>query len=273
MFESLTSAQNRKIKDSQKLRSRKGRRDQNRFVIDGLAETLRAIQSGITVESVFVAETDCESPEVRSFVQETEEYECNPSYYAIPSSLMEKVSYGESRQKMVAVAETPSADWARFESGIQVVKNSVICVLESIEKPGNIGAIFRTACAAGISGILLADSITDLYNPNVIRASRGTCFILPAMESSNEEISDWLTQNGYQTFASFVDGEQNHTDCDFNAKSAIVLGNEASGLSKFWQTGRAKKITIPMKDTIDSLNVSVTAAVLMYEVARQRDFQ
>ena len=147
----------------------------------------------------------------------------------------------------------------------------LIVVLEAVEKPGNVGAVLRTADAAGVEAVILTESPSDLWNPNTIRASLGAVFRLPVISTSNQEALDWLDANNIQPFVARVDADLRYSSADFASPCAIVLGSEADGVSAFWQRPRFTAVNLPMRGKIDSLNVSGTAAVLLYEVLRQRD--
>ena len=147
----------------------------------------------------------------------------------------------------------------------------LVAVLEGVEKPGNVGAVLRSADAAGVSALIAADPRTDLYNPNAIRASLGTIFTMPVCEAAGGETIEWLRANGFRIFAARVDGAIPYTEADYRGRSAIVLGSEAAGLSPLWRGDDVQAVRLPMLGAADSLNVSVTAAVLFYEALRQRE--
>ena len=144
-------------------------------------------------------------------------------------------------------------------------------MLEGVEKPGNIGAVLRSADAAGVSALIVADGGTDLFNPNTIRASLGTIFTVPVCSASAAAVRDWLLAAKLAIFAARVDAEAIYSDADFTRPAAIVLGSEAAGLTGVWSGAGITPIRLPMKGAVDSLNVSATAAVLFYEALRQRE--
>jgi TrmH family RNA methyltransferase len=146
----------------------------------------------------------------------------------------------------------------------------LIAVLEGVEKPGNVGAVLRSADAAGVSAVILADGRTDLYNPNAIRASSGTIFSMPVCEATSSDVLAWLRERGFRIAAARVDGSVPYTKVDYRGPTAIVLGSEATGLSPIWSGNDIQAVRLPMLGAADSLNVSVTAAVLFYEALRQR---
>jgi TrmH family RNA methyltransferase len=166
----------------------------------------------------------------------------------------------------VAIAEAPR----RSLVDLSLPADALVAVVEGVEKPGNLGAVLRSADAAGVSGLIVADGCTDLYNPNAIRASLGAIFTVPVCQASAAETLDWLRNGAFRILAARVDGEINHTQADFRGRVAIALGSEAHGLSAAWQATDITPIRLPMLGQVDSLNLSATAAVLFYEALRQR---
>ena len=180
--------------------------------------------------------------------------------------MFEKLAFGSRAEGVVGVAETPRHALA----DLQVPDNPLVAVLESCEKPGNLGAVLRSADAAGLSAVIVADSRTDLFNPNAIRASLGTIFSMPLAAGPTAEVLPWLRRHGLAVFAARVDAGIDYTEVDFTRPTAIVLGSEATGLSDAWHGGDVTAVRLPMQGIADSLNISAAAAVLFYEARRQR---
>ncbi|MDR0541852.1 MAG: RNA methyltransferase, partial [Dysgonamonadaceae bacterium] len=157
-------------------------------------------------------------------------------------------------------------------SDLQIPDNPFIIVLEAVEKPGNLGAILRTADAARANAVVVCDPLTDIYNPNIIRSSVGCLFAVPVAVGTNEETLTFLQNHHIQTFAAELTADQQYQDTDFTFPSAIIMGTEADGLTPFWLNHTDKRIKIPMRGLIDSLNVSVSTAILTFEAMRQRGF-
>jgi TrmH family RNA methyltransferase len=178
-----------------------------------------------------------------------------------------KLAFGERVEGIVAVAHMPT----RTLDTIKLPAAPLVAVIEAIEKPGNLGAILRTADAAGASAVLVADAGTDLFNPNAIRASQGVIFHLPLAAATTGEILAWLRAHQLHIFAARVDGAIDYRAADYGPPSAIVLGSEDRGLSDAWRAADITAIRLPMLGAGDSLNVSVTAGVLLYEALRQRE--
>jgi TrmH family RNA methyltransferase len=167
---------------------------------------------------------------------------------------------------LVVIAETPK----RILQDLHLPPDPLVAVVEGVEKPGNLGAILRTADAAGIDAVIVAEGRTDLFNPNVMRASLGTVFCDSVVEATTAETVSWLRSRQFRTFAARPDASLVYTEANFCGDVAIVLGSEATGLSAAWNNSDVKPIRLPMHGLSDSLNVSTTAAVLFYEALRQR---
>jgi TrmH family RNA methyltransferase len=177
-----------------------------------------------------------------------------------------KLAFGARREGLVVVGETPH----RRLQDLQLPPQPIVAVLEGIEKPGNLGAIVRSADAAGVDAVIVADGRTDIYNPNTIRASLGTVFRANICEATTAETLEWLRELRLLIFAARPDANRLYTETDMRAGVAIVLGSEADGLSDAWSCAEVTAVRLPMHGLADSLNVSTTAAVLFYEALRQR---
>jgi len=186
--------------------------------------------------------------------------------YELSPPVFDKLAFGHRHDGVIAVARIPARSIAEFLFD----GAALVAVLEGIEKPGNVGAILRTADAAGVGGVLVCDAASDLYNPNCIRASMGTLFSQNVCVTTSAEALSALQQRRFRLFAARVDGEIDYTEADFTQPAAIILGSEAYGLSDVWRAAGVATIRLPQFGIADSLNVSVTAAVLFYEAVRQR---
>jgi len=177
-----------------------------------------------------------------------------------------KLAYGDRLDGIVSVAETPLHRLADLD----LPSNPLIGVIEGVEKPGNLGAVLRTADGAGLSAVIVAEPGTDLLNPNVIRASLGTIFSVPVAVASSGEVLAWLRERDISIVAARVQGSVDYTVADYRGPTAIALGSEARGLSDAWAELATASVHIPMLGVADSLNVSATAAILFYEARKQR---
>ncbi len=260
----ITSPHNPRVKLAARLRDHRQRKKEQRILIDGAREIARAIAAGVALQEVFVCPDLCRGTEAQQLLEilpgsRAEVLEVNEQVFS-------RLAFGQRAEGIVAVAAIPPHGLG----DIVLPNNPLVAVLEGVEKPGNIGAVLRSADAAGVSALVLADPRTDLYNPNAIRASLGTIFSLPAAVASAEDSLAWLRTKGLQIVAARVEGSAIYTEIDYRRPMAIVLGSEADGLSPLWTADDIRAIRLPMLGAADSLNVSATAAVLFYEALRQR---
>jgi TrmH family RNA methyltransferase len=260
----ITSRQNPRIKDAAQLRTSRARQRQGRFLIDGVREVTRAIAAGVRCVEAFVCDELCVSPECRNVVQALESTDAE--IFSVPAIVYAKLAFGEREDGVVVVAESPR----RRLQDLQLPPTPLIAVLDGIEKPGNLGAILRSADAAGVDAVVAADARTDLYNPNTIRASLGTVFSRNICEATASDTISWLRDRSLVIIAARPDASKLYTDADMRGGTAIVLGSEAAGLAPVWSGENVTAVRIPMHGLADSLNVSTTAAVLFYEALRQR---
>lgn len=267
MTTAISSPQNRRVKDALRLRDRRGRQQQGRLIIDGVRELGRALEGGIELEEVFWCESARGSEDARAVLSAARAG--GAAVLEVTTEVFGKLAFGDRAEGVVGVARTPHHTLADLESALP--GQPLVAVLEGFEKPGNVGAVVRSADGAGISAVILADPVTDLYNPNTIRASLGTIFTLPVCSTTTQELLAWLQGRGMQVIAARVDGTVLYTDVDYTRPTAIVLGSEARGLGAGWQGEGVTAVQLPLRGKADSLNVSATAAVLLYEALRQRD--
>lgn len=261
--EIISSSQNPRIKNIQKLATKsRERKKQNLFIIEGARELSLAQQGNYNIQSVYhcpelFIKTDY--PDVLKSL--------NPEIlYEVSESVFEKIAYREKSDGILALA-TPKNHTL---NDLQLQKNPFIIILESVEKPGNLGAILRTADAAQVDAVIVCDPLTDVYNPNVIRSSVGCLFTVPFAVADKQETLDFLKQNRIIGFAAELRAAQWYHETDFTQASAIIMGTEADGLTDFWLQNADARIKIPMRGKIDSLNVSVSTAILTFEAMRQR---
>lgn len=267
----ITSSTNPRVKQAARLREAGERRATGLTLVDGSREISRGIAAGIEMVEVFL---DAEGP-------------ADPARDACVAALaargvelvplarrpFEKIAFGSRNEGLVAVVRFVARDVDRF----QPAAGRPVLIVEGVEKPGNLGAILRTADAAGIGGVIACDGGTDPANPAAIRASLGTIFSVPLAVASSELAIDWCAQQRRQVFAAMPDGNMLWHEASLAGATAIVLGSEAYGLSAAWQDAAAagrialQTIRLPMQGVADSLNVSATAAILAYEAVRQSE--
>ena len=264
MSQHITSRQNARVKEAAKLRLGRQRERQGRFLIDGAREVSRAVEAGVEILEAFVCESLCVDDEARKAAARLAD--SSAIYATVTEEVFEKLRFGERVGGVLAVAATP----VRLLTQLKLPESPLIAVIEGVEKPGNVGAILRSADGAGVDAVVVADPATDLFNPNTIRASLGTVFDANVCTATTEETLAWLAGLDVPIVAARVDAEQLYSDVDYRCGAAIVLGSEAVGLSGKWQSAQMTGVKLPMRGIADSLNVSATAAVLFYEAQRQR---
>jgi TrmH family RNA methyltransferase len=261
----ITSVHNPRVKDAVRLRAARHRGKQDRFLIDGAREIGRALSAGVAVVEAFVCEPLCTTVDSRQAVQQLEQ--TGRPLWKVTEEVFAKLAFGERNEGALVVAETPQTSLA----DLRPRDVGPIAVIEGVEKPGNVGAILRSADAAGVAAVIVANAATDLFNPNCIRASLGAIFTVPVCAATAEAALAWLRQRGARIFAARVDARLDYTVAGLSENAAIVLGSEAEGLSAHWHAADVTAIRLPMRGTVDSLNVSATAAVLFYEARRPKN--
>jgi TrmH family RNA methyltransferase len=260
----ITSRQNQRVKDAARLRTGSERQRRGRIIIDGAREIYRAVTAGIRGVEAYVCVELCQSTECEGAL--TAIRDAGIEMFEVTPDVFAKLAFGDREDGVVLIAEKPR----RELSDLRLPSKPVVAVVEGVEKPGNLGAILRSADAAGIDAVVVADARTDLFNPNTIRASLGTVFRENVHEATSDETLGWLRGQELAIIAARPDAKKVYTDVDLRGGVAIVLGNEAAGLSDAWRGAAVTPIRLPMLGIADSLNVSTTAAVLFYEALRQR---
>ncbi len=261
----ITSIHNPRVKAAARLRDRGQREQQGRTIIDGVRELGRAIQAGVSLPEIYVC-----PPLLGDVLREQVELllaQSKAEVLEVTPAVFEKLAFGQRAQGVLGVAHTPRPSLADLVVG----QDALIAVVEGLEKPGNLGAVLRSADAAGVAALIAADPRTDLYNPNAIRASLGTIFSVPLCAASTAETLAWLRHRRFRILAARVDGSVLYHQADYRGPLAIALGSEAQGLSAAWHAPDIAAVRLPMLGAADSLNVSVTAAVLFYEAWRTKN--
>lgn len=256
----IASLQNPLIKNILKLQEKsRERRKQELFVVEGKREIELALKGNYQITTLlFVANKSDDG-----FLNHFKDIEL----IEITQDVYQKIAYRESTEGVIALVKTNklSLNNIQFKND-----NPLILVAEGIEKPGNIGAMLRTADAANIDAVILANSKTDLYNPNVIRSSVGCVFTNQIATGSSEEVIDYLNKNNIAIYSATLQNSNEYTEENYTKPSALVVGTEATGLTNIWRDQATQNINIPMQGEIDSMNVSVAAAILIFEAKRQR---
>ncbi len=260
--ETITSQHNPKIKHLLQLQQKSSlRRSEGLFVVEGRRELMHCMTAGYEVDTVFILESEVtqEMPALGDAVH----------VYTVSSQVYEKIAYRGTTEGIIAVVKTRHLSLNELSSK-SATQSPLYVVLESVEKPGNLGAILRSADAAGVTAVIVCDPLTDLYNPNLIRSSIGAVFTVPVVACTSEACISFLKENGVQILTAQLQDSHLYYDQDMTQPTAIVMGTEATGLTSQWREAADAHIRIPMLGRLDSLNVSVSAAILMYEAIRQR---
>ena len=248
----ITSVQNARIKHVVALQQKSSlRREEGLFVVEGQREIEHCIACGYEIVELFVRD---------GLDVEREHLVVTPQVY-------EKMAYRESTEGIIAVAKCKEH---RLKD-LHLKEKPLVVVIESVEKPGNLGAILRTAEAAGVDAVMVCDPLTDLYNPNLIRASIGGVFSVPVAVCNSKDCIAFLKEHKIRILTAQLQDSYDYYDYDMHEATAIVMGTESTGLTQQWREAADAHIRIPMLGRLDSLNVSVSAAILMYEAVRQRN--
>ena len=261
----ITSVQNARIKHVVALQQKSSlRREEGLFVVEGQREIEHCMACGYEIVEVFL----------RSQESGVRSQENTPTATLVTPQVYEKMAYRGSTEGLIAVAKCKDHSLSSLHtphSSLLEKSAPLIVVLESVEKPGNLGAILRTAEAAGVDAVIVCDPLTDLYNPNLIRASIGGVFSVPVAVCTSEECIAFLKERQIKILTAQLQDSYEYYDYDMRPSTAIVMGTESTGLTQQWRDAADAHIRIPMLGRLDSLNVSVSAAILMYEAVRQRN--
>ncbi|MDD3003819.1 RNA methyltransferase [Flavobacterium sp.] len=259
----ITSVQNPYIKSLLQLQEKaKVRRQTGTFLIEGKREIELALKGGYQLETILFVEEIMSIHEIESLkISSVEKIEISKEVY-------QKLAYRDTTEGLLAVAKTKSLALA----DLKLSENPLLIIAEAIEKPGNVGAILRTADAANVDAVIIANPKSDLYNPNVVRSSVGCLFTNQIATATTEEVIAFLKKNNINFYSATLQNSTSYHTQDYTQPTALVVGTEATGLSQAWRDHATQNIIIPMQGEIDSMNVSVAAAILLFEAKRQRGF-
>jgi TrmH family RNA methyltransferase len=261
----LSSTGNPRVKAAVALRDRRERERTGLTLVDGARELRRALAAGIEVVEAFVHDAALGGEDARAALDGLAA--AGTTIHHVTAPVLGKLAFGDRSDGLVAVIRMPPLGLDR----VPVPADALLVVMEGVEKPGNVGAVLRSADGAGATAVIAASPRTDLANPNVIRASAGTVFAMPVASAPAADVLAWLRTNGVRILATRVEASTPYTDADLTGRIALVLGAEDVGLSDAWSGDDIEAIHLPMHGIADSLNVSVSAAIVLYEARRQRD--
>jgi len=253
----ITEIKDKSVQEVNKLRKSSYRRKTGLTIVEGYPEVSRAARAGIVFKVLYLC---------RELIELDEgEFAGLPITY-VTKEVFAAMAFGKRLKGILALCDPPKYQL----SDIKLKDNPLIVVLEGVEKPGNFGSVIRTCDGAGVDVIIFCDVGTDVYNHNIVRASTGTVFTVPTIESTKDELLSYLRAHHIRIFAASSKAEHPYSECDLSGPAAICVGNEHQGLSNFWFEHADEKLRIPMVGKADSLNVTVSASILIYEAFRQR---
>lgn len=266
MSEPITSPHNTRIKAVTRLGKRGERAERQQTAVEGVREISRALAAGIVPVEAYVC-PELVGPALREVVAQLEELDAarRTHLFTVTPAVFARLAVREESGGVLLVIPFLDVTLAHLPQR----PPQFFTVIEGAEKPGNVGAILRTADAAGVHGVVVCGGV-DLHNPNVVRASLGTIFTVPVAESTSAEALNWLRRQGVQIVAATPDATLRYTDANLTVPTAIVMGSEAHGLSRAWLDAADVRVRVPMHGEADSLNLSASTAILLYEVVRQR---
>ena len=265
MMKEISSLQNPIIKNVLKLQEKsRERKKQNLFIIEGRRELSLAFAANYTFEHIVFCDEIVSENELQQFTKKGIEF------IKISKEVDQKIAYRKSTEGILAITKTK--DFSLNNISLKK-ENPIVLVMESTEKPGNIGAMLRSADAANVDAVFIANPKSDLYNPNIIRSSVGCIFTNQIAIGSSEEIKEYLLQHQFHIYSATLQNSNSYHLKDYTKKTALVVGTEATGLTSIWRESDTQNINIPMQGKIDSMNVSVAAAILLFEAKRQRNFK
>ncbi|OQY46805.1 MAG: hypothetical protein B6242_06810 [Anaerolineaceae bacterium 4572_78] len=280
MIPIITSLQNPTIKNLVKLRQRRHRDKQGYFLIDGKHALYLALKNNFPVETIFLRRTDSlsihgqagnlsymGSDKILPLAQK-QEIQLQP----VSQAVFQKIGYGDNPDGILGLAPYMERQNLLCQPNQSLMLQGLYIITEDLEKPGNLGAILRSADGASVTGIIVCNSRTDIYNPNMVRASRGACFTVPIAQANTSEVIEWLNKNHVQILTTFPTATRPYFEVDMCSATAIVVGNEHHGLTDVWhdKASLVIPVCIPMMGQLNSLNVAQTATIFMFEAVRQR---
>lgn len=266
--ELITSLQNPRVKQLVKLRDRRPRDEAGVFLVEGYRQIRRALEKDITLTELYICPDWYLGDQGNEPALIEQAQAAGAKVFQLTKDAFAKVAYRERPDGLLAVAP----QWRRTLADLEALlkPEPFLLVVEAIEKPGNLGTILRSADAAGVDALIVCDPVTDLFNPNVVRASTGVLFSVPVIIATSEEVRAWLAARRIRAVATTPAATDFYTDTDLRGPLAIVMGSEQYGLSDFWLKEADARVLIPMAGQADSLNVAMATIITLFEAVRQR---
>jgi RNA methyltransferase, TrmH family len=267
----ITSLHNQRLKETLKLTKRAVRDERRLTVVEGLREVSRALDRGVIPVEAFVCPPLIQGQEAECCLHLLQRFEQTHriQVFEVTPEVFAKLAYREQGDGLLLVIRYLDQQLAQ----LSLSPTPFLCIIEGVEKPGNLGAILRTADAAGVDAVIVCAGATDLHNPNVIRASLGALFTVPVVEAPTDAAIHWLAERKIQIIAATPEAPLRYTDANLAGPVAIVMGSEAHGLSATWRAAATATVAIPMHGMADSLNLATATALLLYEAVRQRNLK
>jgi TrmH family RNA methyltransferase len=262
--EKISSLQNPRVKQLVKLRDRRPRDEAGVFLVEGYREIRRALEKDVKLRELYYAPAWFLGENEPALLEQAAA--AGAGLFELTKEAFAKVAYRERPDGLLAVAP----QWKRQLADLTLKPNPFLLVVEAIEKPGNLGTILRSADAAGCDAVIVCDPVTDIFNPNVVRASTGVLFSVPVVVEESTRVLAWLKEKGVRTVATTPAAEKLYSDVDLRGPLAIVMGSEQYGLSEFWLKHADVPVRIPMAGQADSLNVAMATIITLFEAVRQR---
>jgi TrmH family RNA methyltransferase len=262
--EIITSLQNPRLKRLVRLRDRRSRDEERAFLVEGYREVRRALERDVKLDELYFSPDWFLGENEPALLAQAEA--AGARVYELSRDAFAKVAYRERPDGILAVAP----QWSRKLSDLRLPAAPFILVVEAIEKPGNLGTILRSADAAGCDAVIVCDPVTDLFNPNVVRASTGVLFSVPCVVEESATVVGWLRERGIRTVATTPAATVLYTESDLRGPLAVIMGSEQYGLSEYWLKNADLPVRIPMAGQADSLNVAMAALITLFEAVRQR---
>lgn len=262
--EKISSLQNPRVKQLVKLRDRRPRDEAGVFLVEGYREIRRALEKGVRLQEIYFAPDWYLGGNEPALLAQAEA--AGAKLFELTKEAFAKVAYRERPDGLLAVAP----QWRRTLADLALPETPFLLVVEAIEKPGNLGTILRSADAAGCDAVIVCDPVTDIFNPNVVRASTGVLFAVPLVVADSATVQEWLAARGIRTVATTPAAKTLYSDADLRGPLAVVMGSEQYGLSDFWLERADLPVRIPMAGQADSLNVAMATIITLFEAVRQR---
>ncbi len=260
----IDSLKNPQIKALARLKERRSREREQRYLLEGSREISRALTAEVPVQQLFIC-PDLLKPEGQEVIARAHNLS-KISFTELAQATFKRLSYRENPDGLIAVAAIEE----KSLNSLKLPTDALVLIIDGVEKPGNLGALLRTADGANLDAVFISGTGTDLYNPNVIRASMGSLFSRPVLTTSTPELKEWLSQQQFKLVATSPQASTSYWDADYRGAVAIILGSEDLGLADDWLAASNTQVVIPMSGLADSLNVATAGALLVYEALRQR---